>query len=330
MPIQSAEIALYRAANWTDTPSTNGGRMSASAVAAVAGALFPDVYESERQAGSTKLRKAFYKVNNSANLPLVSPRLFAHGVAAGDHAVRMALGTQTDTEQSFLAGNPNWFGCCKLKNNVAAGANVLVSVAESAVPLFRTGEKVLISNKATPDASSGVEEIATVQTVSMLGTDITITLTTPLANSYSSAAGLVMSLIEASTVRATVSAPTVSSAGGTVNPASLAPHGVGSVEATFTLTFTSGTAFQITNDAGLSLSTTYGTVSSVTAPTGPFNAPLFTLQPAFWAGSWQAGDTVQFTTHPAAVPVWYARDIPAASTSTASSSFSLVMDGESA
>lgn len=330
MPILSSEIALYRSASWTDTPSTNGGRMSASAIAGVSGALFPDVYESERVAGSTKYRKGFFKINNPANLALVSPRLFVHGVAAGDHAVRMALGLQNDTEQSFLATNPDWFGCCKLKTSVLAGANSLVVVAESNTPLFRSGAKILVTSKATPDAATGVEEVATIQTVAASGTDLTIALTAPLANGYNSSSCYVCSLLEASNVQAVVDAPTVSSSGGTVNAAALAANGVGSMEATFTLTFTSGTAFNITNNAGINLSTTYGTVSSVTAPTGPFNAALFTLQPSFWAGSWQAGDTVQFAVHPAAVPVWFARDIPAASTSTASSSFSLVMDGESA
>lgn len=330
MPILSSEIALYRAQNWNDTPSTNGGRMSASAVAGVSGALFPDVYEAERVSGSTKYRKGFFKVNNAANLALVSPRLFIQGVAAGDHAVRMALGLQNDTEQSFLATNPDWFGCCKLKTNASAGAGSLVVVAEGSAPVFRNGAKILVTSKATPDAVTGVEEIATIQSVNTVGSDITLTLVAPLANSYNSVSTVVCSLLTPADVQAVVTAPQVTSTGGTVNPAALAANGVGSMEATFTLTFTSGTAFNITNNAGIALSTTYGTVSSVTAPTGPFNAALFTLQPSFWAGSWQAGDTVQFTTHPAAVPVWFARDIPAASTSTASSSFSLVMDGESA
>lgn len=331
MPIVSSEIALYRASNWSDAPASNGGRLIPSVIAGVSGAIFPDVYESERAAGSTLYRKAFYKVNNAANTPLVSPRAYVHGVAAGDHAVRVALGTQSDTEQSFLAGNPEWHGCAKLKNSALSGAASIVVAAESNVPIFHAGNRVLVTSKATPDAVTGVEETLTIQTVNTVGSDTTITFTASLANGYSSAATYVCSLLEPANIQASVGVPAVSSgASGTVNAGGLSAHGVGAVEATITLTFSSATAFSISNNAGLTLNTTVGTVSSVTSPTGPFSAPLFTLQPSFWSGTWQVGDTVTFALHPAAVPVWFARDIPANSTSTSSSSFSLVLDGESA
>ena len=334
MPVLASEIVMYRSASWSATPAQNGGRIVPSVISGVSGAIFPDVYESERVSGSTMHRKVFYKINNAINAPLVTPRVHLHGVAAGDHAVRIALSTQAgDTETTFLAASPEWYGCAMVNLSVPAAARTIRVAKESNTPIFRVGDRILITAKAAPDSPTGVEETAYIESITSDGSSLALGVASGLLNSYVGGSALVCSqIIVPSDVKASISgSPIVASvAGGTVNETGLAVHGVGTVDATFTLTFYNSTAFNITNDAGITQETTVGAISGVTAPVGPFGSALFIMQPSFWAGTWASGDTVKITTKAAAMPLWLARDIPVASTSKTSTSFSIVVDGESA
>lgn len=77
----------------------------------------------------------------------------------------------------------------------------------------------------------------------------------------------------------------------------------------WTLTFTSPTAFTV---AGLyNGSVGSGVVTSNFEPINPNTGqPFFTLDYRGWGGTWTAGDTVQFSTLPGAVPLWWKEFVP--------------------
>ena len=67
------------------------------------------------------------------------------------------------------------------------------------------------------------------------------------------------------------------------------------------------------------------------APLNPATGtPYFTIKAIAWAGTFQTNDTVTFVTQPAAIPIWYRRQVPAATFSLANDFTSLAIHGESA
>ena len=85
----------------------------------------------------------------------------------------------------------------------------------------------------------------------------------------------------------------------------------GTEEDTWTLTFTSATAFTVSGVNAGSVGT-----GSISVDFSPVNAntgqPYFTIDSSGWAGTWTSGETVTFKTHPAAVPVWWREIVPVA------------------
>ncbi len=88
-------------------------------------------------------------------------------------------------------------------------------------------------------------------------------------------------------------------------------HNDGSEEDTWTLTFTSATAFTC---AGLyNGAVGSGVITGDFSPTNPNSGqPYFTIDKDGWGGTWIAGNTVVFQTHPGAVPIWWKEVVPAA------------------
>jgi hypothetical protein len=60
------------------------------------------------------------------------------------------------------------------------------------------------------------------------------------------------------------------------------------------------------------------------------SAPYFTLNTLGWGGTWTSGNTVSFKTHPAAVPIWLRRTVPASAASLSLNTFKIRFDGASA
>jgi len=61
-----------------------------------------------------------------------------------------------------------------------------------------------------------------------------------------------------------------------------------------------------------------------------FTKPYFTIPAAAWGGTWANGETVTFITHPASIPIWEKRVIPAGANSLAGNKRIIVVRGESA
>ena len=343
MAIQTSEIKWYRSSAVNDTVS-NGGRLSAQEVPdGVKNNVWPDVPQSERTAGSTKYRKTFIKVDNDADLTLISPRIFVETQTPGDDSVVLMAGTQTDTQGDATAYT-RFFGTGDLDSDASVTdttltVNVEPGNASGGHEIFQNGDLIRISDKTSVDAASGNVEhlrLANPDGVSWNGDQATLTFEagSAITAAYLAANTRVASVIEAVDITTAFDGWSESAVAGTYDETSNPPvmDHVGTIEQTWTLTFSDATTFACSGD----------TVGSVTggsigggdfAPNNPdFSKPYFTLTDGTppWGGTWAASDTITFTTHPAAVAIWEKRTVPAGADSLSGNQVIVAISGESA
>jgi hypothetical protein len=333
MSIQANELVWRRAAENSDA-GTNGGRMTSTAIpTAVKNNLFPDVPNSERTVGSSKFRKAFIHVANGDSLSLVAAKVFATAPTPGDDFVVFFPGTQTDVQSGIGAPSPV-YGAGKLNAGVSAGATSVQVLVENwaSAPIFIPGMTVRISNKATINSGTGTEEYMVIDAggVSVNVNVITLTLTAALANAYLAADTYVSSVYAAGNVVASATNPVVTGGGSydyTTYP--IVINGVGSIEQDWTCSFpSSATQFTLIGNTVGSLGTF--NISSDAAPVNPsFSVPYLTINRLGWNAP-TIGTQMTFTTHPAAIPIWYKRVVPAGAASLSGNKVILAVDGESA
>ncbi len=336
MPVLDNELVWRRSALVSDsTPAQNGGRMAAAQiVSGVKNNLLPDVSATERGAGATKWRKAFIHVASAVDVALQNVRLFLDALTAGQDFVTIHAGTQTDTEDQVTARG---YGVGTLNAVANAGAESIQVLCENLAAYttlqpFRVGDEVRISDKPSV-GGSGSEEWKTLTNVVYGGSYATLSFTgSPLANSYATGNTLVSSVLKPADVVGSFSGWVETSAAGTYNEGgagNVVAHNKGAIQQIWTLTFTSPTAFTAAGDTVGALAA--GSVAADYAPLNPATGtPYFTIKSAGWGGTWAINDTVSFTTVPAAVPVWYRREVPAGAASLANDYASLAVHGESA
>jgi hypothetical protein len=340
MAIQTAEIKLVKPANINDT-TANGGRMSATDVAdGVKNNIWPDVPQAERTAGSVKYRKLFIKIANDDDLALIDPKIFIETHTPGDDTIVMMAGTQTDT-QAEADDYTRFYGTGDLDADISSGvSSIAVNVepgnASAGDNVFQNGDLIRVSSQDGVDNPTGETEFLRLDAstgVSWNGDKATLTFDTgvTLANSYTAANTRVASVIEATNVEVSFDGWGESSASGTYDETTNPPvlDAVGSVEQTWTITFTDATNFTCVGDV-------LGTVGSGSIGGGDFapnntdfSKPYFTLADAGWAGTWANGDTVSFTSHPASSPVWLKRTVPAGANSLSGNKVIPAISGES-
>ncbi len=343
MSIQASEIKWYKSAVVSDT-SGNGGTLSVhECLDGVKNNVWPDVSQAERISGSVKYRKTFIKVANDDDLALINPLIFVETRTPGDDSIVLLLGTQTDT-QAQVVGYTRFYGAAGLDVNAEAGDATLLVQVEAGNGLgghdiFRNGDLLRIADTTSVESGDGNVEfvrLAASNAVSWNGNQATLTLASGvvLANAYLATRGKVASVIEADDIEASVSNWSESSAAGTYNEVT-SPVGldhIGSIEQNWTITFTSGTQFNCYgNTLGLVGNGTIG--GSAFAPNNPdFNKPYFTLANGSppWGGTWVATETIQFTTHPAAVAIWEKRTVPEGANSFSGNKVVVAITGESA
>ncbi len=336
MTILSSELKAYQPQTVSDA-SANGGRISFNAI--TSGALqnvFPHVFRAERLAGSTKRRKIFFRCANDADETLYAPSIHLHAPTVGDDRVYFHVGTQRDTAAS-ITGSERKYGAGVLKTTVTAGGSTLVVYVEDAslTGIFQAADTIRVTDKATPSASTGNEEELTINTISVSGTEVTITTTTALTNGYTGGT-LAAPITYVSSVyvpgtdlKCTVDNWVETSGSGTYDETTYPVQGdnIGTAEQTWTLTFTDATNFSVVGDTVGSVGS--GTTGSDFAPTNSaVSKPYFTLSASGWVGSWAAGNTIVFQTHPPAIPIWETRVVPAAASSMAGNGITSVLEGE--
>lgn len=341
MAIQTSEILLMSAANVNETVN-NGGRMSiASVTSGVKNNVWPDVPQAERTAGSVKYRKLFIKIANDDDLALIDPKVFIETYTPGDDTVVMMTGTQTDTQWA-ADDYTRFYGAGDLDADVSSGVstidvNVEPGNASAGDNIFQNGDTIRISSQDGVTNPVGTTEFLLLDAttgVSWNGDKATLTFDSgvTLANSYVAADTRVGSVVIPSTVGVTFDTWAESSGSGTYDETTYPPvlDAISSVEQDWTLTFSDATNFTCSGDTiGSSGSGSIG--GGDFAPNNAdFAAPYFTLTDSGgWGGTWANGDTVSFTTHPASVPIWLKRTVPAGADSLSGNKVVPAISGES-
>lgn len=330
MAISSSDLKVYKSTTVSDA-SANGGRLSSNqSLTGVAGNLFPSVTPAERTAGSTKYRKMYFKVANDSDLTLTNAQLWVSGNTPGADRITFFAATQRDTQAS-ITGSERKYGAGALQTSALAGeTSIVVTVEDGSTIVFVNGDTIRISDKANLADTGGNEEFIEISgTPSVVGSNVTITLATALASNYASVDTVVSSVYEPGDVAASVSNFSVTSGAGSYNDTTnpVAIDAIGTIEQTWTLTFTSTTAYTISGDTVGSVGT--GNVSGGAAPSNAaFAKPYFTLAAGGFSGTWAIGNTITFQTHPAALPVWFRRVVPAASAVQANNTSVYIFQGE--
>jgi len=336
MPILDNEIIWRPATLMSDTtPAQNGGRMAgAQLVSGVKNNLFPDVSQAERLAGSVKLRKAFIHIYSAQDVALSNVRVFLDALTPAGDFVTFAAGTQTDTED-LVTARP--YGIGTLNAAVVGGATVLQVIGElpasyASLQPFRVGDVIRVSDRPST-GGTGNEEWTTVSDVTYGADFATVTVSPPLANSYAVVNTLVSSVYSVAQIVGQWGSFSKTSAAGNFDTATLGnlvAHNKGTIEETWTLTFTSASAFTVSGQTVGALATA-GSTAADYAPLNPATGtPYFTMKAVGWSGTWATGNQVTFATHPAALPIWYRRQVPAGTFSLANDFASLAIHGESA
>ncbi len=334
MTILNSELKFYKSATVDDT-AANGGRMSANEIiSGVVQNVFPHVLKAERDAGSTKYRKLFCKVQNDNDETLLGAQFWFDKPTAADDWCVMWPGTQRDA-QGDITGSERIYGCAALSADAAAGGSTLVVEVEDAslVGIFQDGDTIRVTDKDTPDSTTGNEEFHTISGAPVVsGTEVTITIAGTLASDYTVASSSrAMSVYEPGDVLCSVDNWVETSVGGTYDEGAypVITDNIGTVEQTWTLTFTDANSYTVSGDTVGDVGS--GNISADFAPQNPdWSKPYFTLESAGFGGTWAAGDTIVFQTHPAAVPIWEKRVVPAGAASFANNAIIIVMAGESA
>lgn len=342
MAIQTSEIKWYKPAIVNDT-AANGGPLSSNEIAdGVKNNVWPDVGQAERGSGSVKYRKSFIKVANDDDLALIDPKIFIETHTPGDDSIVIMAGTQSDT-QAAADDYTRFYGAGDLDANVAAldttvTVNVEAGNGAAGHAIFQDGDLIRISDQTSVDDANGNSEflrLAATGGVSWNGDQATLTLDggVALANGYLAAVSKVASVIESADVLASVDSWGESSVAGTYDEVGYPPlpDHIGSIEQTWIITFADATNFSCAGD-------TVGSVGGGAIGGGDFapvnndfSKPYFTLTDATppWGGSWAAGETVTFKTHPAAVAVWEKRTVPAGANSLSGNKVVVAISGES-
>jgi hypothetical protein len=325
MPITASDFVWRYPRIVSTTPATNGGRMAGGAIGDnVKNALFPDVTQAQRDAGVTHLRKAFIHVSSSSTISLLDAKVWIGSPTESDDFVVLIPGTQTDTE---VDATGRCYGAGALYTSASASAGSISIVPDGigdfgVLEPFQAGDEIVISDGTNA-------EHHTIDTVTNNGTYLTLALTGTLSNPFDQADTVVASVIEVAEVVASVDSVVVSSASGTLDSTALIAHNRGATRDTITLTFTSATEYSaaglVAGDLGI------GTTNSSFAPSNPSTSgPRFTIPSTAWGGTFADGDDVEFELHPAAIPIWYRRVVPAGADSLANATVSVTVTGESA
>lgn len=86
-------------------------------------------------------------------------------------------------------------------------------------------------------------------------------------------------------------------------------NALGAEEEDWSVNFTSATSYTVSGARIGAVGA--GSVGEDFAPLNPAAAsPYFTIRAAAWSGVWASGETVAFTTHPAALPLWFKEVVP--------------------
>lgn len=329
-----SDLKGYKSSVVSDS-SVNGGYLSYNQIVTnVLNNVFPNVTYTERTNGINRYRKVFFKNDNSSNEALFNSHVALASQSGADDLFYLFAGTNSDTQGNVVdeLNNPittKLYGSGVLKADVSAGVSSVTATFEASDFLIEAGDKVLITDKPSL-TGAGTEEYLTVSSVSWVGLDATITFTTPLNGSYSSATPTYVStMLPLGTIVGSASVDSVTSASGSVlsdtNP--IVVGNQGGIDEVWTITFTSTTAFTCVG-ARTSFTGSGNIVSNFSINNPQTLSDCFNIPNGFWSGSWTVGDTVVFTTVSSSKGFWILEKVPAGANTYSDNSVNLRFYGE--
>ncbi|MBV6340175.1 hypothetical protein [Candidatus Magnetobacterium casense] len=160
-----------------------------------------------------------------------------------------------------------------------------------------------------PDNATNITVDYTERCYTYSGNTATIKTVEQVANNYATANTYVAMCLDLGDIVTSLSNKVLASAGGSFNETNVTLNNAGTVEDTFTLTFTSGSAFTCSGvlEGAVGSGTTGGTFAPTNANVA---AAYFSISSSAFSGVFITGDTVQFKTHPAAAPMWFKEVVP--------------------
>lgn len=297
-------------------------------VSGVKNNLLPDVGQFERSAGSITWRKSFIHLNSADDSALLNVRLFLEAPTPADDFVTFAAGTMDDTEDTI---NGRVYGIGRLFAPLNAGDSQMWVACEdlsayAELEPFRAGDTLRI-------AQGTQEEWLTVTYALYEPTFLRLEFEPAIAQDYSEGDAIVASVLTQAEVRAQCSNVQLNSSAGSIDTATsgnLIAHNKGAIAQDWLLTFSDDSQFGVAGNTVGAL-TTPGTITADFAPINPATGtPYFTLRASAWGGTFTADETLSFHSAPAAMALWYRRQVPAGSASLANNYASLMLYGESA
>ena len=331
-----SDLKLFKSSVISDL-DTNGGYLSYNQVVSdVLNNVFPNVTYSERTNGVKRYRKLFLKNANSANELLSNAHVGIVNPSLADDIYYIFSGTQSDTQADVkdgATGDPvagtKLLGGGTLVSDVNVGATVINVLFEDSTYDIASGDKVLITNKLDP-AGTGVEEYATVSSVTWSGNEASITLAQGINGSYvATDPTYVCVMLSLGDIQASYTIDSTTTSAGTYDDSGnpILVDNQGTIDEIWTITFTSATTFACT--ASINNITSNGDVASSFTINNPNTVtPYFTIQSGFWTGTWAAGDTLTFSTISSSKGFWLLEDVPNGASTYSNNSISLRIYGE--
>ena len=322
--MENTDLVLYKSVTISDAEA-NGGRMSYTQVTSnVLNNLFPNVSQDERTDGVTKYRKFFYKNKNSAEETAANSRIWISRRSGGGDYYRIKAGTNVDT-QAEADDYTNWLGAGYLYNPIGVDSTRMDVV-------FDTNNGVYDGSLIRLSDNSGKEEFLTVKGssgVSWNGNIATILTTTCFRSGYPASQDVLISaVIDFGSIIASSDNWSESREIYDESTYPVETNNVGTIEESWTLTFTNGTAFTVSGaNAGAISGGVIGSDYSPVNPNVGSGDYYFQILAAGW-GIPQAGDIITFDTHHAAKGFWTKEVVPSATTSRTDNQFNLKLYAE--
>lgn len=343
--MDSTDLKLYK-------EKANGRMSDNQIVTGVVQNLFPHVTSSQRAAGYFDFYGAWWQVADDDDGTGVDPQLFQDfpTLSDDDYVLMFAMDDRDaiDDITGYATGNDTEekYGTAMLTANITAGDTTFdVEVKNAAMAsgndaIFRDGDTIKVTDKTTATAVSGNEETHTIDGTPVVASDgVTITLTIAdsggFANGFTADGSVARcsSIYEpASDIEASATTAVVTSTAGTFDDSTypIVLDHIGSVDEDWTLTFTDASHFRLDGDS-LGTGVATGDITTDFTPTNSGRSkPYFTIEADAFGGTFEAGDTITFTTKPAAVHIGLKRVVPAGSGSLSNNKVPLALIVEAA
>lgn len=318
MTIVLADLQFYKSAE-VSTAATNGGLPSEDrATTGVKNNIWTNVSEAQRASGLDTYIKLFAIPRSDNSDDLVDPRLWNHSPTPGDDYVILFTGTKTDTEATLVETTFHVAG--NLKTDLSIGdTDITVTVEDPAlVTGFHVSGRIVISNKTSPELTTGdSEEItlnATAFTVS--GSDVTMHTDVGVVAAYLASNSYVSSMLTPGDSTVSTGTVVITSTSGTVDESTfpIIVNNTGTKDESITVTFTSATTYTVAGSVSGNLGS--GSVSATFTGVNPDNAKTcIEFTSGFFTGTYASLDTVVIPTISNATPLWLKRTVPALSDS---------------